>query len=996
MLLELTNILKKSIDLMAKESGQLKKSWLYGLRRTAQRLVGKTMPKIAFITEEIAVYGKSGGIGAAIYELAVMLADHGYAVDIFYLPIEKPSKERQQFIIDAFKGRGVRLEFIDPEKYCWQAGGATMRAYAAYQHLKACKGQYDFLHVHDYKGLGFFCCSAKKQGLAFQSTQIIVQLHGPTRWTKHANRSLFVHHDQLQIDFLERGSIARADHLVSPSAYLLGWMEEKKFALPPRSNVHVIKNVFTECIKESGGRYDRKDKFDVREIILFGRHESRKGFTTFCDALDIISERLSKKGVAVYFVGGLGQINGQPSGVYLTERAKNWSFSYEFRVAFERKDAINFLRSRSGAVVVIPSSEENSPYTVVEALATGCAVVTSIAGGAKELIHQTNHEESLVEMEPEALAARLAYLIDNGGQTTRLAEAAEDVDRQWLAFHERSKPAAVVLETEKKSYPKVVVGITHFERPRKVIGAIMSVMRQTYPNIELVVVDDGSASEETIEALPQIENLIQRVGGRFIRRENGYLGAARNTVAKATCSEYLLFLDDDDLLFPNAVESLVDVAIKTRADIVNCLNVYMDVSIRGQCELMPEAFDGKVSYVPLGGPLTLSHLANTFGAATALINRSFFDKIGGYTEIKRVGYEDYELYVRAAQMKAHIEILPEPLYLYEVGKPSMISRTSRITNKQRVIEALDISLDPDAWRDAVELAAGSEAVQDERNFIAWQISISPHRELLEKILATSSNVEAHIAALREYAHEIGAPKVAAAWSAALQTSSSGDVDTKRHVMTSGKGSAKKTVRKLSQADEVELVSRLAGLIKSHKIAQAVELISDTMANSGQVTELLIEFVELIAAQGGVSPELVKQLNDQISESFVDQALVLRLQGALVSLFVSAGIADEAKELIAEIEAYESSEYVANYPDLTQVFGDDAAERALQHFQKHGLDEGREGFKTLQRAAEEVSRSVGCPVNVWQLRHELDRFLKPRKKLSAFSRLLGSRLITSRS
>ncbi len=39
--------------------------------------------------------------------------------------------------------------------------------------------------------------------------------------------------------------------------------------------------------------------------------------------------------------------------------------------------------------------------------------------------------------------------------------------------------------------PKVTVGIVHFERPRKLVGAIASVMNQTYPNIEIVVVDDG-------------------------------------------------------------------------------------------------------------------------------------------------------------------------------------------------------------------------------------------------------------------------------------------------------------------------------------------------------------------------------------------------------------------------------------------------------------------------------------------------------------------------
>src|SRR4249919_997042 len=89
------------------------------------------------------------------------------------------------------------------------------RSYAICRHLEECPA-YDYIHFHDYKGLGFFATTAKKQGLSFADSTLVVQLHGPTRWTMDANSAFFGHEDQLVIDHLERGAIRNADHVVSP------------------------------------------------------------------------------------------------------------------------------------------------------------------------------------------------------------------------------------------------------------------------------------------------------------------------------------------------------------------------------------------------------------------------------------------------------------------------------------------------------------------------------------------------------------------------------------------------------------------------------------------------------------------------------------------------------------------------------------------------------------------------------------------------------------
>lgn len=95
-----------------------------------------------------------------------------------------------------------------------------------------------------------------------------------------------------------------------------------------------------------------------------------------------------------------------------------------------------------------------------------------------------------------------------------------------------------------------------------VAGAIESVLAQTRPAEEIVVVDDGSTDGTARECA--------RFAGRVrsVRRENGGLSAARNTGLSVTTGEWFLSLDADDLLYPQALEVLAARAARTDAGVV--------------------------------------------------------------------------------------------------------------------------------------------------------------------------------------------------------------------------------------------------------------------------------------------------------------------------------------------------------------------------------------------------------------------------------------------
>lgn len=240
-----------------------------------------------------------------------------------------------------------------------------------------------------------------------------------------------------------------------------------------------------------------------------------------------------------------------------------------------RDGAASYLTSNRNSLVVIPS-EENSPYTVFETLSLHKALVTSSKGGAKELISKKFWKHCLADTDLDNdLTDKVEGWLDAPSPIPTLSKDHKQIEADWLLFHKNT--AKYVHKQIKIEQPLVTVGITHYERPDKIFDAIDSILNQTYKNIEIIVVDDGSKKYSTIEALNFIKKMFKGTSHRLVVQKNAYLGAARNTVGKLAKGEYLCFLDDDDIAFPELIESLVSSIQYAKCDIVNCLNLFMDL-----------------------------------------------------------------------------------------------------------------------------------------------------------------------------------------------------------------------------------------------------------------------------------------------------------------------------------------------------------------------------------------------------------------------------------
>ena len=218
--------------------------------------------------------------------------------------------------------------------------------------------------------------------------------------------------------------------------------------------------------------------------------------------------------------------------------------------------------------------------------------------------------------------------------------------------------------------PLVTVCIVHHERPGLVRMAVESVVGQDYPSLEAVLVDDGSESAGALAALDGLEAEFAGRGWRVIRQENRYLGAARNAAAAAARGEWLLFLDDDNVLFPDAVSRLVRAARFSGAECVPAASI----RFFGDGDPRTDARSHGTPIRFLGAARGWSRFRNVVGDACALVRRDVFEAVGGFTEEYRVGLEDLSFYNRLMRAGHRLEPLPEPAYYYRFGTTSMKSR----------------------------------------------------------------------------------------------------------------------------------------------------------------------------------------------------------------------------------------------------------------------------------------------------------------------------------
>ena len=210
--------------------------------------------------------------------------------------------------------------------------------------------------------------------------------------------------------------------------------------------------------------------------------------------------------------------------------------------------------------------------------------------------------------------------------------------------------------------------IPTYNRAKTIERAVNSVLAQTWKEMEIIVVDDGS-TDQTVEILKAYGTQI-----RVIRQQNGGASAARNTGIKAATGEIISFLDSDDEWLPLKTERQVKLLQRTESSGVNCCvcNATMlfgtgTVTSFAAAGLHPKLREG--IWTNPAEVLTMNFL---FFNQVAAVRREALDQSGYFREDLDI-MEDYDLALRLSLLGPWA-FIADPLVVWHEDAGSGLSR----------------------------------------------------------------------------------------------------------------------------------------------------------------------------------------------------------------------------------------------------------------------------------------------------------------------------------
>lgn len=207
---------------------------------------------------------------------------------------------------------------------------------------------------------------------------------------------------------------------------------------------------------------------------------------------------------------------------------------------------------------------------------------------------------------------------------------------------------------------KVSIIITTYNRSALLRAAVESVLAQTYPNIEIIVIDDGS-TDDTAEVMSRYADRIT-----YVWQENRGADEAFMAGLEIASGHYIGALDHDDLFMPTKIERQVQVLdSRPEVGLVHCHYYHIDENGNTL---------NKVSVLLEGNVLKDLVLEDSIWSGAPLIRRECLDRVGLPT-----GYcSDWKLLLRIAQAGYQFACVPLPLGAYRIMQNSQMANITAL------------------------------------------------------------------------------------------------------------------------------------------------------------------------------------------------------------------------------------------------------------------------------------------------------------------------------
>ncbi|MCT4565414.1 MAG: glycosyltransferase [Maledivibacter sp.] len=628
--------------------------------------------KVCIVTPDLVGPIKNGGVGTYAYYLALELTKNNYITTILFTgPCFNHNNKYWTKYYEKLNIEYLHINELQKPEYDMNNDWFLVKSYVIYEYLK--KKDYDFVHFQEWKANGFHTIQGKKNHDNFQNTQLTVTMHSSTQWINQGmhwwnNRPT----SDTKLEWCERYCCKNCDLLISPSKHMFDWAKVNGWEL--NENRSIIPYCFQNHLRTSLDK-----NLDLKHLIFFGRLETRKGLEIFCDSVVYLKEVQPNLFSEISFIGKNHECNGIPSNQFIGDKFKNIEINYNIYSNFNSFEAIQYLKEQNG-IAVIPSKLDNYPFTVIECIENKISFIASNVGGIPEMVNK----DILFEPTVDSLSNKLLDLDKVFDEKIIHRYSKEKASQYWLELHRKNKELVKDHIKEKLLHdnPLVSICIPYYNYGQYLPQLLKSISMNTYKNHEVIVVDDGSTEEESIEVFANMRNTYDKPNWTFLHKENGGIGNTRNFAAENAKGDYIIFMDADNIAFSNMIYDFIYGIYKSKADCLTChYNVFKKYDIENN--------NPRVEYrnMPIGAALESGILQNVFGDANFIIRKKVFFQIGGFTEERTTSWEDYDFLIRLNLLGYKQDVIPESLFWYRLTEDGFSRNTNLYDNQQRVLKA---------------------------------------------------------------------------------------------------------------------------------------------------------------------------------------------------------------------------------------------------------------------------------------------------------------------
>lgn len=233
----------------------------------------------------------------------------------------------------------------------------------------------------------------------------------------------------------------------------------------------------------------------------------------------------------------------------------------------------------------------------------------------------------------------------------------------------------------KSGDPLVTVVVPCFNAARTLSRTLQSAQEQTYQNIEILIVDDGS-TDPTHEIATKFAANEPRA--RVLMQPNSGVAAARNLGIAHARGEYIAPLDSDDLWAPKKVELQVKKIVSGPS--IGLVYAWFD-NINDDDEIIPGGSRARYEGHVLSDLCTIDFVGN---GSNPLMRTSAVREVGGYDPGLRAqsaeGCEDWKLAIQLAE-RHQFAVVPKILVGYRHSRGNMSDRVSTMVRSARLVAA---------------------------------------------------------------------------------------------------------------------------------------------------------------------------------------------------------------------------------------------------------------------------------------------------------------------